>query len=337
MSVRKGLVMMAAILLLPSLVQAAPYCGVTYPQVGMELASDYYYDANKVPPFNPNVANGTLLSQVTLMSTNKPPLKRFKCAYPVYHLAYWQSNLPLASGFGKNMYQSGVEGVGVQIVRQDGQLFPIFLSNALYPDYDGGTGGNSLSIKLNFYKIGPITGRGSLTGEFAFHAVNSTTDKIISYRWSGDLQIKAPTCAASAGTQNVELGTYPAKRFNGIGSVSDLKPFVINLSCSGGDDNVQTKLYMTLTDNTKPTNTSNTLSLAPDSVAKGLGVQVFKDSMLLGYGPDSAAAGNTNQWHAGTTGNGFFSIPLSARFIQTEQTVTGGAAKARMTFTISYQ
>ncbi|AOJ39700.1 hypothetical protein WJ23_16640 [Burkholderia lata] len=122
-----------------------------------------------------------------------------------------------------------------------------------------------------------------------------------------------------------------------MGSVSKLVPFAINLTCSGGTENTQSKIFMTLTDNTNTSNTSNTLSLAPDSAAKGLGVQVFKDSMLLGYGPDSSSAGNTNQWYAGTTGNGFFSIPLSARFIQTAQMVTSGAAKARMTFTISYQ
>jgi type 1 fimbria pilin len=155
--------------------------------------------------------------------------------------------------------------------------------------------------------------------------------------FSGDLQIKAPTCAAAAQTQNVELGSIPATKFTGIGTVSELKPFAINLICSGGDENVDAKLYVTLTDNTNPSNTSNTLSLTSDSQAKGVGIQVFKDSTQLGFGPDSAAVGNKNQWYAGTTGNGFFSIPLQARYVQTSQTVTPGPAKGRMTFTISYQ
>ncbi len=110
-----------------------------------------------------------------------------------------------------------------------------------------------------------------------------------------------------------------------------------HLICSGGDENVDAKLYVTLTDNTNQSNTSNTLSLTSDSQAKGVGIQVFKDSTQLGFGPDSAAVGNKNQWYASTTGNGFFSISLQARFVQTSQIVTPGPAKGRMTFTISYQ
>ncbi|MCA7933141.1 type 1 fimbrial protein [Burkholderia cepacia] len=331
----KWIIAMAMMSGLSGLAHAAPYCFTINPTGPLKTA-EYNFDANKIPPFNPNVPDGTLLLGITLESDNVPPPFWIRCVYPIFSLSYWHSPLP-AYGVNQKMFQSGIEGVAVKIA-SSGKFLPIDSRDAYYPEYEIGVGGgNKASVMLQFYKIGPITGKGRLSGEFAFHSVTSLTDKVVSYRWSGDLQIKAPTCNAAAATQNVDLGTYSTKKFTGIGSTSDLKPFAINLICSGGDESVDAKLYMTLTDVTYQSNTSNTLNLSSDSTAKGLGIQVFKDSTLLSYGPDSSVAGNKNQWYAGTTGNGFFSIPLSARFIQTSPTVTAGKAKGRMTFTLSYQ
>jgi len=111
------------------------------------------------------------------------------------------------------------------------------------------------------------------------------------------------------------------------------------LQCSGGDPNTSTNAYVTLTDATNPTNTSQVLSLTPTSQASGVGVQILNGTTVLGYGPDSAAPGNTNQWYAGNiaVGTSRFTIPLSARYVQTGATVTPGTANAQATFTMSYQ
>ena len=304
---------------------------------GESVPIPLYYDASRLPAFDPNVPVGSLLARVTNFQLTPRSLVVLRCNNYFYSLR----NEGTYSYLGNYLYQTPKEGVGMKIRHSEAMQgwFPTSFSQPELKDVlwggDAGTPQGRNLLTFEFIKTGPITGRGSLNGEFArwmFYDFQGT-----SYRFNGDVEIKSPTCKAATDNQTVDLGTYPAKDFKGIGSVSKLVPFAINLTCSGGTENTQSKIFMTLTDNTNTSNTSNTLSLAPDSAAKGLGVQVFKDSMLLGYGPDSSSAGNTNQWYAGTTGNGFFSIPLSARFIQTAQMVTSGAAKARMTFTISYQ
>nr|WP_232447339.1 fimbrial protein [Burkholderia ubonensis] len=135
------------------------------------------------------------------------------------------------------------------------------------------------------------------------------------------------------------LGEVPVKTFTGIGSVSPARSFDIRLNCSGGGLGTSTNVYTTLTDLTNPGNRSNVLSLTRDSRATGVGIQVLNGSTVLAYGPDSNASGNINQWKAGsvTPGTATFSIPLSARYVQTAGSVTPGSAAGRATFTMSYQ
>ncbi|KVO43095.1 hypothetical protein WL02_03365 [Burkholderia ubonensis] len=94
-------------------------------------------------------------------------------------------------------------------------------------------------------------------------------------------------------------------------------------------------LYVTLTDLTAPGNTSNQLTLAPASTAKGVKLRILRNGSPVGYGPDSRVAGNPNQWYVGrasTTTN----IPLSAQYIATGP-VSAGTVKGVATFTMSYQ
>ncbi|SEU44009.1 hypothetical protein SAMN03159335_06983 [Burkholderia cepacia] len=55
-------------------------------------------------------------------------------------------------------------------------------------------------------------------------------------------------------------------------------------------------------------------------------------------GCSTSAPSNPNQWKAGNIpqGQGVFTIPLTARYIQTG-TLKGGTANAVATFTMSYQ
>ncbi|WP_368086691.1 fimbrial protein [Pseudomonas aeruginosa] len=74
-------------------------------------------------------------------------------------------------------------------------------------------------------------------------------------------------------------------------------------------------------------------------VLGGVGIQILKDNVPLGYGPDSNEPGTINQWSAGTVKQGQVShvIPLQARYIQTAERITSGSVKASATFTLSYQ
>jgi type 1 fimbria pilin len=53
-------------------------------------------------------------------------------------------------------------------------------------------------------------------------------------------------------------------------------------------------------------------------------LQILNGSTPIGYGPDSNAPGNTNQWQVANIAQGVSSyvIPLGVRYIQTGSTVT---------------
>lgn len=140
---------------------------------------------------------------------------------------------------------------------------------------------------------------------------------------------------------DVPLGTVVLSKFTGVGSVAPIeKPFSITLNCSGGVANSRLLPHVTLTDASNADNRSNILSLTKTArPATGVGIQILKDGMPLAYGADSSEDGNPNQWQAGTIMQGVrqYEIPLTARYIQTADTVTPGQADGRATFTLNYQ
>ena len=148
------------------------------------------------------------------------------------------------------------------------------------------------------------------------------------------------TCLVT--TPNVAVNLTPAvglplNTFKGIGSTSEPVPFTIGLNCFG----VAAKVYMTLTDQQTPTNTSSILNLTSTSTVKGLGIQVLYAGDVVKFGPDSSVAGNPNQFAVFTSDGSIptaTDINLSARYIQTGAIVTPGRiANGIATFTMSYQ
>lgn len=202
---------------------------------------------------------------------------------------------------------------------------------------------SSSPIRIEFVKIGLVTAAGTLKGELA----GSYIDNVIQYRSiyiRGGIQIrpKVPTCSVETKQIDVKMNPtgndFTPKDFGGVGRTTPERDFSIQLNCAGGDPGTSTNAYVTLTDNSNSGNRSNLLSLTPDSGASGVAVQILKDGTPLGFGPDSSAASTPNQWRAGNIpeGQGVFTIPLTARYIQTGP-LKGGKANAVATFTMSYQ
>lgn len=149
---------------------------------------------------------------------------------------------------------------------------------------------------------------------------------------------QAPTCSLSAPVPQVPLGRMSTTTFNGIGSRSSPILFAINLTCTGGDPGVGIGSYITLTDASNPGNVSGVLSLDSKSTASGIGIQITNESGIVKFGPDSGAAGNTNQWKAGNIQPGMTAlrIPLRASYIQTGAKATPGKATGQVSFTFSF-
>ncbi|MFM0118666.1 fimbrial protein [Paraburkholderia sp. RL18-101-BIB-B] len=110
-------------------------------------------------------------------------------------------------------------------------------------------------------------------------------------------------------------------------------PFNIALNnCDQG-----TAVSVTLTDASNISNRSTTLSLAPDSTAAGVGLQLLNGSTTIAYGTDSASAGNQNQWFAGTASGSSMTIPLTVQYVRTDDALTPGTVRGLATFTMAYE
>lgn len=144
------------------------------------------------------------------------------------------------------------------------------------------------------------------------------------------ITVMPQSCTVTTPSPDVRLPPVAASKLNTVGMTAGDTGFNIGLSCKSGSN-----VYVTLTDLTDPGNTGNQLTLAPGSSAKGVKLRILKDGQALGYGPDSAAVGNTNQWYVGPSAT-TSSIPLSAQYISTGA-ASGGTVKGVATFTMSYQ
>ncbi|WP_337262257.1 MULTISPECIES: fimbrial protein [unclassified Serratia (in: enterobacteria)] len=151
------------------------------------------------------------------------------------------------------------------------------------------------------------------------------------------LTIRARTCQlSSASVQDVILPPVSKNQFSGVGTSPSVgQNFTVTTNCEAG-----VNLYATVTDANNPANTGNVLTLGENTTASGVGIQILRNNLPISFGPDSSAAGNLNQWYIGTannTGNDAFTLPLRARYVQTDTNMVAGVVKARTTITFSYQ
>ena len=204
---------------------------------------------------------------------------------------------------------------------------------------------NNMTIEL--VKTGELTSGGLLRSSFAriYSGTSSARDLLATVFLSSGITVnvssrpRPPTCRVSTGKIDVTMAPAPFADFKGIGSVTAAKDFSIELTCAGGEANTRLTAFITLTDATQATNRSSTLTLAQNSKARGVGIQVLRNNVPVSFGADSGSLGNANQWNAGQVAQGQNSlkIPLSARLVQTAGSVTPGVAYGRATFTMSYQ
>lgn len=306
---------------------------------GTTDGKNYYYatvNGFNPPPFSPG---DTPVGGVIYEATGTITFQNAKKLPPETYCQWFTSTY--ASGIGvpdaNNVYPTGIDGVGIRMLDAN-KPWPFKYSGSWLTQYWN----SDYKPTIQLVRTGKITAQGTLSGAYGRYTANTASgDLLVEYRFGSPVNIipRVPTCEVATTGINVPMGRTSASAFNGVGSSSPHQKFEIGLRCSGGDPETATRAYVTLTDAATPGNTSNLLSISRDSTAKGVAIQILKDDVILSYGPDSSAAGNTNQWSAGTINQGqtSFSIPLEARYVQTEPQITTGSANASATFTLSYQ
>lgn len=167
----------------------------------------------------------------------------------------------------------------------------------------------------------------------------------VSFAYDGTINLtgnlRPTTCVVT--TPNVTIPLTPAtgiptRTFTGVGSASNwTSASSILLDCTGNTADV----YMTVTDATNNGNTSSILSLTSSSTATGLGIELsIFGKPKMSFGPDSSSIGNMNQFliaNAANAAGSALRIDLSARYIQTGDTVSSGTANGLATFTMAYK
>lgn len=251
--------------------------------------------------------------------------------------AFFLSSSP-ASG---NTFTTGVSGLGVNLYYYNGATrtqiapgvqssLPVVLTGpglvttieaqlVVTGAVSSGTLSSLPSLNLTFTAVGLGCGVLSLSNQTVnVTATNGT--------------VTAVTCTVSNSAITVNLPTVSTTTLNGAGRTAGTTGFDIPLSCGGTGANV----YVTLTDATNTANTTSLLTLKPASTAGNVKLQILKsDGTAVSYGPDSAAAGNTNQWLVGGSDT-VTNIPLKVQYYATG-VASAGSVQAAATFTMSYQ
>ncbi|WP_244105695.1 fimbrial protein [Burkholderia gladioli] len=189
---------------------------------------------------------------------------------------------------------------------------------------------------IELVKTGEITAGGYLSGPYAQFRADSLNGQLtVEFRFPSPIRIqpRIPTCRVATPHVKVPMGNISAAMFTGIGSTTFARRFEIGQACSGGNPGTATNAWVTLTDASQPGNTSTSLSLPRESTAPGIGVQLHRDDTMLGFGADSDAIGNTNQWHMGriAQGQAGLTVPLTTGCVQTGAKVGAGSANAHAT------
>jgi len=246
------------------------------------------------------------------------------------------------AGVWMNVYSTGIPGVGYALKSQVNSQ-PVFAMDAKSFITIWNTTSKptrpSFTSTIYFIVTGPITGGTIESLNLGSFHLREDVAKVGWGIVANDVTILAPlkpTCRVTTPSVSLPLGRITKVRFSGVGSHAGSATQNISLNCSGGGGSTR-DILMTVTDRTNPANRTNVLSLTPASGAQGVALQLLHKSHLIRYGADSATIGNTNQWLTGSTGNGTYTIPITARYIQTGREITSGTANGLATFTMAYR
>jgi type 1 fimbria pilin len=144
--------------------------------------------------------------------------------------------------------------------------------------------------------------------------------------------VAATACTVTNKSIAINLPKALSSALTTAGATTGSTPFTIDLNCPAGIN-----MNVTLTDAANPSNRSTTLGIGTGSSASGVGLQILRGGVPVGFGADTSTAGNTNQWSAGVATGGPISIPLTVQYVRTSGTLVPGSVAAKATFTMSYQ
>ncbi|MDD5411252.1 MAG: fimbrial protein [Methylobacter sp.] len=244
------------------------------------------------------------------------------------------------------IYSTGVDGIGVSFyVNTQGNLNLITSSGVSTQIRIPAPGSASVSlpgIEAHLVVTGPVASGQTLSSMPLVHVnvtgslgclwlVGQPAQQNLNTQFSNNT-VTPITCSVTTSSVSVTLPNVSITSLSSVGQTSGDTRFDIGLNCQSGAN-----VYVTLTDATKPNNTTSLLSLGPSSTAAGVKLRILKsDGNPVSFGPDSAVAGTSNQWLVGSSAS-TNDIPLTVQYYRAGGALKPGAVNAAATFTMSYQ
>lgn len=246
------------------------------------------------------------------------------------------------NGFGQEVpglpgvYASGVSGVGVALRNEQGQRVTgaaAQICPATMPVGKVATDGSrsfSFDVTLELVKTSETVDSGPLTPSNTQFNIGVYGQEGIGYpnsiSYSGDVQVKAVTCAVTPPSITVTLGDLPLSDFTGPGKIVGQKTTDITITC---DQDVQPELMMASA-NGYESDYAGVIKLTPESgVATGVGVRL----LFNGQTPKFNTYMTTPLAHANVP----LPVPFSVAYEQTAAEVIPGSANAVATITLGYK
>ncbi|MGY1449365.1 fimbrial protein [Pseudomonas chlororaphis] len=192
-------------------------------------------------------------------------------------------------------------------------------------------------LKIVLVKTGSVKPGQIIDFPNIYMIFEDTLQRIFTLVINSDISVISKTCLANP--VEVNMGAYSTRVFTGIGSTAPSKDFSIELTnCPAFDGPGKKNLKFRIDPVLSALNASNgvlrldaSASTAGTGAASGVGIQIVtaQDSPLpLGMDQDSGLPLRNTEAN--------YSIPLRARYLQTDSKVTPGPAKATANFTIIY-
>lgn len=273
----------------------------------------------------------------------------FKCSNEAPALTYQEVGIKgygtYAGDFdGKRVWKTDIDGIGyaigVGIVNGCGAGLERWVNGTnvdnpnhrLYCAVNGIFSTQPMQHKalINFYKTASSTGTGTVSGKLmgAFILRNNQSTWQTEAQFSiGSVAVEKLSCTLGSAAINVPMGNVPVSAFKGPGTAQPSfrdRAFSIPLTCPKGAS-INLKL-----DGTAYDASQGMLKLDSDaSSATGVAIQVLYDDKPVELAKNF-------KWQT-TDAEGTYSIPLKARYVQTDNSVTPGVANGSATFTLTYQ
>nr|WP_315413572.1 fimbrial protein [uncultured Pseudomonas sp.] len=271
--------------------------------------------------------------------------------------------------YGGKVYESGVPGIGVALVGRPSNS-EVIAPHSTYRSPCRNEGGCGYTIfplyqqaEIRLIKIGNVTAgtiRGSdlPTFQAGLGLNDAASIPFLKVNFAGSINIVSRTCTTP--DVNVDMGAHKVSEFSGINTGTPWKDFAIALndcpafhgsypttgpnvgsdgSAISAGDKAANAIRYRLDPNQTPINASKGVMKLDGSAegdpaaASGVGLQVADASET----PVALATLQASGITPTATNGASYSIPLKARYLQTESKVTGGPANATAVFTINYQ